>query len=617
MSSISEAFKRLDVHDGYDKVYRVLHEYLLTIKQYNDLKAFKACLVALIHLDRYHQAYKLIRQHMPPQFADDLVLEIAYVYYKLDRHADLAQLAPPDDPVAVRGLEHIIAQNAYRSGDYAYAARIYASIAADSRQYDSPVDLKVNQLAVASQMLLTGTPPTLTPFVTDANPDAANADNALTDNYDYLFNCALVDLGRRRRRAALATLERAAALCRAAGDDDVTPIVLAIGFIHQQLGDTDRAQLAYLEAPAADDYYRFLVKNNLALVAPQSNYDNPNLVARDLDLMGNHQRLQPKLTHLQRQTVVQLERVLGYVTGTASAAIGDGGRHVSGAPLSDATLDMLALLSHANLSMAQLTLAPRALGRRLLPYTTDTHSPRQRTVALLLLAYLGAQQNNYDQVLPALEREVQQQIADNLLVPALLGILLAIYDEQHLANLYRKRWDVVRHVLTRFVEGQLDQFPVNAVQLVALQALTESKDAVIQEAGRAAFAKLAEAYPDDTVVQAVVALSTEGLASVELLTEGIASVADLLAAPLDQVLPEPKKLAAKTTASTTTSGKVTKPKKKTPKFGAKKVMQTGDYVDADPERWMPMKMRLYYKPTKKDKKKMGGHQGALEKKKKK
>ena len=68
MSLISEAFKLLAVDDDYDKVYRVLHEYLLTIKHYNDLKAFKACLVALINLDRYQEAYKLIRQHLPPQW---------------------------------------------------------------------------------------------------------------------------------------------------------------------------------------------------------------------------------------------------------------------------------------------------------------------------------------------------------------------------------------------------------------------------------------------------------------------------------------------------------------------------------------------------------------------
>lgn len=33
----------------------------------------------------------------------------------------------------------------------------------------------------------------------------------------------------------------------------------------------------------------------------------------------------------------------------------------------------------------------------------------------------------------------------------------------------------------------------------------------------------------------------------------------------------------------------------------------------DDERWLPLKLRSYYKPTKKDKKKTsGGHQGAVE-----
>lgn len=619
MSLISEAFKLLAVDDDYDKVYRVLHEYLLTIKHYNDMKAFKACLVALINLDRYQEAYKLIRQHLPPQFADDLILEIAYVYYKLGRNADLAKLTRPTDPVAARGFDHIVAQSAYRAGAYGEAARIYTQIAASDTQYDSAADLKVNQLAVQSQLLFTGAAPDA---ASAHNPNQPNtdSDDALATNYDYLFNCALIDLAHRRRRPALATLARAADLCRHAGDDDVTPILVAIGYIYQQLGELDKAQSLYMEAPAPDDYYQFIVKNNLALVAPESVYDNPNLVARDLNFQANGQKLLQKLTQLQRQTMAQLDRVLSYVAGANGALTG-----LATSALSDITLDVLALLATAKILMSQLTQQPRALGRRLLPYAdpesanTTKLTPRQQTAALLLLAYLAAQQDNYDQLLPVLEKLVQAQIASNSLVPAVLGVLLSVYDIQNLALLFKKRWQVVGHVLTQFIEGQLDQFPVSAVQQVALQALTESKDHVIQDAGRTAFSKLAEAYPHDKVVQAVVALSTDGLASVDLLTEHTDDLADLLAAPLDKVLPDQKKKSTTTTKkATTTTNKVTKLKKKTPKFGPKKVMQkSSDYTDADPERWMPMKMRLYYKPTKKDKKKMGGHQGALEKKKKK
>lgn len=57
--------------------------------------------------------------------------------------------------------------------------------------------------------------------------------------------------------------------------------------------------------------------------------------------------------------------------------------------------------------------------------------------------------------------------------------------------------------------------------------------------------------------------------------------------------------------------KITK-KKKNPKFGPNKVLKD-EKLTLDEERWLPMKLRSYYKPTKKDKKKSsGGQQGFTE-----
>ena len=60
--------------------------------------------------------------------------------------------------------------------------------------------------------------------------------------------------------------------------------------------------------------------------------------------------------------------------------------------------------------------------------------------------------------------------------------------------------------------------------------------------------------------------------------------------------------------------KITK-KKQNPKFGPNKVLKPIEDLQLDEERWLPMKLRSYYKPTKKEKKKAsggGGQQGATE-----
>ena len=64
-----------------------------------------------------------------------------------------------------------------------------------------------------------------------------------------------------------------------------------------------------------------------------------------------------------------------------------------------------------------------------------------------------------------------------------------------------------------------------------------------------------------------------------------------------------------------TSQKVEKINKKQrkPKFGPGKVIKPQELLKLDEERWLPMKLRSYYKPKKSSKKKAsGGHQGAVE-----
>ena len=92
-----------------------------------------------------------------------------------------------------------------------------------------------------------------------------------------------------------------------------------------------------------------------------------------------------------------------------------------------------------------------------------------------------------------------------------------------------------------------------------------------------------------------------------------ADVESLLAVDVDELVDSKK---ARSKPVKVGKANVVKPasgSKKKAKFSAGKKLVANDKFDPlslDKERWLPMSLRSYYKPTKKDKKK-GGHQGAL------
>lgn len=129
------------------------------------------------------------------------------------------------------------------------------------------------------------------------------------------------------------------------------------------------------------------------------------------------------------------------------------------------------------------------------------------------------------------------------------------------------------------------------------------------------FNLLNQINPDDELVSTVLNNSSNSnLSPISKLTSSTQPIDELLATSIETLIPikEQQKPITKPKPSV---NKVIKKNRK-PKFSSTKVVKPDAEFNADSldkERWLPMKVRSYYKPSKKElKKKLGGHQGAVE-----
>lgn len=145
----------------------------------------------------------------------------------------------------------------------------------------------------------------------------------------------------------------------------------------------------------------------------------------------------------------------------------------------------------------------------------------------------------------------------------------------------------------------------NFAKVVAFKALNQGRD----ENAKQLFEYLFEVNANDHLINSILTHSNRDLLPLNELTSK-KSIDEIVGVDIDTLIPTRKSKPIK--AIVKKQNKITK-KKKNPKFGPNKVLKDEKELTLDEERWLPMKLRSYYKPTKKDKKKSsGGQQGFTE-----
>ncbi|KAL6942398.1 hypothetical protein ACO0QE_003573 [Hanseniaspora vineae] len=146
MSDLTQLLKKLDIDDSSSTLQQVEQ-----VSSQNLPGSLKPYLISLIKQDKYEVAFQALKKYTSEKNVPQLVLERAYIYYKLNRKADFEQLLKEIDVNGLksfeqRGLDHIQAQFFYKYGDLDKAFFIYkALITSVQSGIDDLSELEVNK----------------------------------------------------------------------------------------------------------------------------------------------------------------------------------------------------------------------------------------------------------------------------------------------------------------------------------------------------------------------------------------------------------------------------------------------------------------------------------------
>lgn len=137
--------------DDHEELLKVANNSLKKTK--GDLEAQHVRLVALIKLDRYDEALRVVAEGGEP-LRQQATLECAYTLYKSGRLAEAEKLLNGQLPRAQR---HLAAQVAYRSEKFEDAAHLFKELAGrEANDEGEESDLRINSGATDAQLAWAG-----------------------------------------------------------------------------------------------------------------------------------------------------------------------------------------------------------------------------------------------------------------------------------------------------------------------------------------------------------------------------------------------------------------------------------------------------------------------------
>lgn len=628
-NSIIQAFKGLNVTNGDDQdhanIYEISYQYLSKVKKYNDIKSFNNCLVALINLDKYNQALELINKVKNDELIQQFSIEVGYVYYKTRQSSKLHKLyeainskANESSKFLVRGLKHIMAQDCYQTGKHEMTLELYHDLITSNEQIDNSLDLATNEVATVSQSDIVDTNNVIISKTSESS-------------HDLVLNEALVALKNNQFVQALELLSQALNLLNELNLDEESyqlekcPLVLVQSYIlHLQKKTEESKQLLQeLQLNKFNDLLLSLIINNNyysfdELISDGQIQENINLIHRSLNYQQNIGKLSSKLSFSQYNTLVKNNLLLSYLSATLSK----GSKFLTSSTLNpfiergDYSLLTYKVLIKLGITNDDLINEPTIASKKLFKVIKDsTPTPEtfnELAVCGLLLTSLNLYTKNFTQCFIALRKLVDYNLendSNTRVLPGLVGSLVNLFEMFPNENLIGEddhSWStsMLRKLVQRLEKldlNEIDEVYYNFFKAVGFKLMVVNHEDHIK-----VFKILNQKNPRDTLVSNVLNNTTDNLIPVEKLVNDVDD--EVINTDIESFI---KKPISNSGSSKVTANKVTKKATRKPKFGATKVIKPEDQLNLDNERWLPMRLRSYYKP-KKSKKKAPTHQGAVE-----
>jgi signal recognition particle subunit SRP72 len=564
--SLSALLARLDVFanaDSHNGVYDTAASILS--KDPTNIIAIKQCLVALINMDKYSEAKRFIATNKDIINAntESLVLELAYVYYKLVESEDkLLNLKSFTKSSNERAFYHILAQYYYRIGHDIKSLKIYQSLidslsSSSSSSYISTneeLDLSVNERAVISQLKFQNN--------YSHNFSTAPFSKSFSDSYDQLFNDSLIQIIDGQYEEALISLNKTLKLADDLLNDydndekflEIAPIQLQIVYVHILKNEFSNAIsiLENLESHVPSNtndintkIIKLIIQNN-KLVCSNQSIEHPSLLYRELGFPNSLSESNEKLTIPQISILERNHLLLAKILGKNSK--NEINRFNKTFPISQ-------LFRSSKLSLA------------------------------LISSQVAINSENYQRSIALLESVIKED-ESILLNPSIGKLLLVLYEKidskKSINNLVNK---IANLLLLK--ENDFSNDDLKYSKLISLKLLSRNKelaDKILAKIGQSDL--LALEFNDNDIKSIIQSINID----------------DLVSQGLDSLISNSNSVKSLNDSSKT-KGNLTKRIRRKSKKLPKDLTQP-----LDPERWLPLKDRSYYrsKKSKKSKSTQGG-----------
>jgi signal recognition particle subunit SRP72 len=259
-ASLSSLLKRSSL-DDHEQILSECSKALKSSKG-SDLETQHVKIVALLKLDRYEEAVKFIENNAGAELRSQAELEYAYALYKTGRLKEAADLAAG---IKSRGGQHVEAQARYRLEDSTRTSEVYQRIRSQKLDAEE-FDLRVNQGAIDAQAQWRGL---------ENSNTARRPGREDLEAFETAYNAACGSISRGEYAQAEMLLKRAKELCKHSEDltdqqkaDELIPIAVQQLFVLISLGKAAEAETLAQEInsqQAPDLSTRKIGQNNVLL----------------------------------------------------------------------------------------------------------------------------------------------------------------------------------------------------------------------------------------------------------------------------------------------------------------------------------------------------------------
>ncbi|KAI5817418.1 signal recognition particle protein [Pyronema omphalodes] len=547
-------------------------------------RALHTKVVALLNLDRHEDAFKVLASQEGQAIADIAILERAYCLWKLGKPQEAVDWVKKA-PTSSRGLKHITAQAYYRLENFEEVSKILADLAATPHEApNEDADLRINSRAADALLAWDGRRGNI------ADKKVSSEDLEI---FEATFNAACVQIACGKFGQATVLLKQSRKLWESIDDlspeekdAELEPVIVQEIYVSLRTGKFDQAKKLADELSAKtikDEALRVVATVNKIAVDSQTEDYNPYLAFQTYnETIKAATSPKAKPFGFQARILAQDDAILSLNIGKTNEAENKATRYHAVYPSEENFNAIRAAAQTANKTSADV-------GKKLEKLVAANPTNIGLAVSLVQTRMSTGNITGSISVLESLFTALEPA---KKFQPGLVGLLVKLYEHQG-------RKQHVRNILSEASEWwrSTPQPDLTLLRAAGKSKLESDNAADLISAGEI-FSSLLAANPSDrNAVAGIVAsyATTEPskisnhidtLTPVDKLVAGI----DIDALESAGVAQPPRKRSAEDEIAPSTKAKKTKKRKpRLPKnYDPSKTV--------DPERWLPMRDRSYYKP---------------------